>query len=80
MLNKTKQQLAQNQLPVDKLSIDIYNSIKNMVSENIKNSQLINDIENTTAELVLQKQNDKELARAETLKIAAEQNPGFEVS
>jgi len=26
------------------------------------------------------KQNDKELARAETLKIAAEQNPGFEVS
>jgi len=50
--DKTKQQLAQSQLPDDKLSIDIYNSINNMVSENIKDSQLINDVENTTSELV----------------------------
>ncbi|MHB1337010.1 MAG: hypothetical protein ACYCXQ_13820 [Candidatus Humimicrobiaceae bacterium] len=47
----TKKQLAQNQLPDDKLSIDIYNSIENLVSENIKSDQL-DDIGNISAQLL----------------------------
>jgi len=46
-----KQQLTQKQLPNDKLSIDIYNSIKDLVSENIKSSQL-EDIGDISAELL----------------------------
>ena len=47
---KTKQQLAQNKLPDDELSMDIYKSIENLVSENIKSDQL-DDIENISAQL-----------------------------
>jgi hypothetical protein len=50
--DKTKKQLAQNQLPDDKLSIDIYNSIENIVTENIKDNQMVGDIGNISAELV----------------------------
>ncbi|MEI7616372.1 MAG: hypothetical protein WCJ54_06625, partial [Actinomycetota bacterium] len=47
----TKKQLTQNQLPSDKLSIDMFNSIKNLVSENIKSDQL-GDIGNITTQLL----------------------------